>query len=239
MGRTSIVLPGAFVPCPLFNSINWVLIFICICLKVSVGALRLITIQISNMNVSSEILKLTATIALLAKKLESQEHLISRDLLCLRENIASKQLRIDISLDAISKSLGVLHQRIESTVERMETIMSLVNVPVGGPGGISKDLPDNPEMLLPEDLLRPWNEDERAWLNSIWNDPVPTSSIDLSCSETISAMPPPSSDLMLKYGGTTVNPEQVSHAGRTKSSRKRTLKNPEQSGGMDICYKHP
>lgn len=63
----------------------------------------------------------------LVGRLESRGLDTSRDISDLRGHIVSQLSRIDISLDAISRSLVVLHDRIESTARKMETFESSVN----------------------------------------------------------------------------------------------------------------
>jgi len=66
----------------------------------------------------------------LVARLESKGHHTSKDISDLRAHIVSIQSRVDISLVAISKSLVVLHDRIESIAQNQETLKNLVSAPL-------------------------------------------------------------------------------------------------------------
>jgi len=145
-----------------------------------------------------ELVVLSRNMQSLVARLESKELHTSRDISDLRNHIVSQLSRIDISLDAISKSLAVLHDRIESTVAKVETIESSVNsllpmkavskeAPLGmnWPGS-SSEMPVMVEEELPDSPVRTL---------------VRSTSPDITCSETIGAFSNPNLDLASTSGG--------------------------------------
>jgi len=74
-----------------------------------------------------QLVEISRSMQSLVARLENKAHLTSKDISGLREHIVSIQYRVDYSLVAMSKSLGVLHDKIESIVSKQETLMNSVN----------------------------------------------------------------------------------------------------------------
>lgn len=165
------------------------------------------------MNLSSELAKISAAMQSLAAKSANKEPDISKDISDLRSHIVSIQSRVDISLDAMSRSLGVLHSRIELIASKMVTSESLE---------IShKALMEQFKMRQLEPSLQPWTEEDQEWLNSFMNIPELGTIPDITCSETILRRSPPFIDLTFEFNGTMDHPEQVSLAQPMKCTQKR------------------
>lgn len=130
-----------------------------------------------------ELSKNTALTQSLVKKLENLEHLTSKDSLCSDQGLGLSLRRIDLTLDHISKSLVVLHDRIEIIAGKVATLENMVNVLIPTRPAIGACVPKETEMLSDEDFQNFFNHPE-------WSDllkPIPElgTSPDLTCSETI------------------------------------------------------
>lgn len=80
-----------------------------------------------NSQLYAEFVVLSRNMQSLVARLESRELGTCKDISDLRGHIVSQLSRIDISLDAISRSVVVLHDKIENTAAKMENLMSMVN----------------------------------------------------------------------------------------------------------------
>lgn len=184
---------------------------------------------------SEVLLKLTAAMQLLAERLETQEHLISRDMFSFTSGLNSKLARIDLTLDAISKCLMVLHDKIEHIVVKEEITGNTETVqspPVPAPAVPIIDLT---ETNSPPSLFQPWTEEDKDWLDSLMNSPEHTTSVDINCYETVLGTPKRLRDPILKYGGTMEHLVQGSPEKRTSGYQVHISRSPERSGGMGTC----
>lgn len=80
-----------------------------------------------NSQLYAEFVVLSRNMQSLVARLESRELGTCKDISDLRGHIVSQLSRIDISLDAISRSVVVLHDKIETTAAKMENLMSMVS----------------------------------------------------------------------------------------------------------------
>jgi len=146
----------------------------------------------------------------LVAKLESQGLDTSRDISSLNGHIVSKLSRIDISLDAISRSLQVQQTLIGDIARRVEIIENSVR---------SQPVPPvvpNPETKLPCDLNSQWTMDDEDWINSWSHFLEPTISPDITCYETTSFYKGPSNGLRSTASGSGENQGKEKVAKLTK-----------------------
>jgi len=114
----------------------------------------------------------------LVSRLEQRGLHTYRDISDLRGHIVSIQSRIDISLVAISKSLVVLHDRIENIAQSQETLKNLVNAHLE-----QKEV--LPEMNLQGDSQKMPVMESEELPDSQNPTQVRSTSVDITCSETI------------------------------------------------------
>lgn len=170
------------------------------------------------MSFSKELSLLKASIVSLEERQGMLEQSIYRDTASLRDLVASKQLRIDISLDAISRSLQVLQSIIGPIVPKMESIGNMVIVLQDQ---VSKVVDVNRAPIqgttLPKTFPFEWNQEDWDWFNSLNNIQESTPFPDIRCYETTSLSDPPVIDLRSPSHGTGEVQVQVKVGKPTKS----------------------
>ena len=165
----------------------------------------------------------------LEKRLVRQELLISKDLLCSLRGCQVVQRRIDLTLDAMSRSLVDLQDRIENIVARLDYISSMVTVP---PAVLPGDtVMASPVMNPLEPSVKQQEKDDLDWVDSLMNDPDWLDSTDIYCPETIYPGSPSWIDLKFSAGGITDVQAQASPGVHMKSVLEHTSKIQEQNGG--------
>jgi hypothetical protein len=148
-------------------------------------------------NEFDELVKISRNMQSLVMRLENQGLHTSRDTSDLRSHIVSITSRIDFTLDAISRSLTVLHDRIESIAQSQETLRNLVLSQVNQCHATNslQSLPLTPVMV------------EEALPDSPENIQVRSPSPDINCSETIFASSRPFHVQILESDGSMDNLE--------------------------------
>lgn len=183
-----------------------------------------------NSNLSAEFVKLSRDMQSLVARLENQAHHTSRDMSSLRSHIVSIQSRVDCSLDVISKTLQVLQTAIFDTAAKMDLLQSMVK-------DLHKEREVLQEMKSLDDLLPEWNQEELAWMNSLFPIPEHGTIPDITCSETIFQQEGPRNDPTSTSGGFGVNQGWGSQEKPTGFFQRPTSKNPGPSGGPATCLK--
>ena len=185
-----------------------------------------------NQQLCGEFSKLSANMQSLAARLENQAHLTSRDTASSIKGVHCVLRRIDLTLESMSKSLVVLHDRIDNIAAKVEIFSNTVE-------RLKEEHPQEfqPEMKSPVISWSQFVEENEDWLNSLIEDPVLTTSPDIHCYETIYPQPGPLIDLTLESSGSTALQVQVSPERPIKKFQKRISRNPGPSGGMDTNSK--
>lgn len=137
-----------------------------------------------NSSEFKQLVEMSRNMQSLVGRLESKGHHTSKDILDLRSHIVSQLYRLDYSLDAISRSLVVLHDQIGTIAANQEIMKNTVSALVLQKAVVQgmnsqEDLQKTPEMELVE------------LPDSPMQTPVRSTSPDITCSETIG----PSKDL--------------------------------------------
>lgn len=173
-----------------------------------------------------ELRKLSRAMQSLVARLENKELHTSRVISDLRDHIVSQQLRIDISLVAMSRSLVVLHDRIESIAPNLEILKSSVN-------SLILQVKEQAEMNLPLPLVLTPVMDVEELLDSPRNTQERMPSPDIRCCETFGLCRSLSRDLRAVASGTTGDQEWENLDELMKNYQEHISRNPEPSGGMD------
>jgi len=166
----------------------------------------------------------------LVARLENKELHTYRVISDLREHIVSQQSRIDISLVAMSRSLTVLHDRIETIVPNLEILKSSVN-------SLILQVKEQHEMnsLLPL-AVTPLMDVEEL-LDSPMKTPERTRSPDIRCFETFGLCRNLSHDLRVVADGTSDYQEWENLDVLMKNYQEDISRNPEPNGGTDTSEK--
>jgi len=157
------------------------------------------------------------------------EPLISKDTSHYEDGVLSLMYQVSSHLGAISRGQQVLLDRIEDIAAKMETLKKEVKS--------MKARPREIKIPQPETSWLPSNKEIEEFLNSPIQSPERTSSMDLTCLETLFPLSQPSIDPTLMFDGFGEDPEWVRVDWRTQPSQMHMSKTQEQSGGMDTSSK--
>ncbi len=159
-----------------------------------------------NTNQSNEQLNLIAHMVSLEKKLESLELLTSKGTVSSDNGVFSVTRRIDLTLDAMSRSLRVLHDTTEATARKVEMLGNLVHALILE---VRQDRL-NQEMNWEGHFPDVWSPAMQDWVSSLMLTPERGTSPDITCSETINFSAVPSRGPPSTSDGSMENPVQVS-----------------------------
>lgn len=130
------------------------------------------------MNPSAMSWRTRDTIGLPVEKLVKEELLTSKGTSRFQDALLCSLFALSSATGAITKSLEVLHQKIERIARKMETLEKEVNRP-------RRSGRSELEMSLQENLPELSMEEIEAWLNSPMPTLAPGTSVDITCYETL------------------------------------------------------
>jgi hypothetical protein len=140
----------------------------------------------------------------LAARLEKEGLLSSKDMYDLRSLFVSSLSRIDLTLAAMSRSLVVVHDRIESTAQKMENMMNMVSALMTQK--VQVEEPPQETNLGGSSQKQPMMEEEELYDTQKSTQEAGTTP-DITCYETTGLCKHHQIESPLWYGGTTVDPE--------------------------------
>lgn len=118
----------------------------------------------------------------------------------------SAMRRIDLTLDAMSRSLKVLHDRTELIVQNQVVLGNMVSALQVDHHPVSQPVTTNVHV----NSFSPWSPGTEALLDSLMNIQEDSSSLDITCYETMDACNSPLRGPIYKSTGTMENPVRVS-----------------------------
>lgn len=185
------------------------------------------------MSYSGVLSEVSARMESLEKKLETLELLICKDSVSSTNVVPFSLQRIDLTLDAIWKSLMVLHDRIETIVPKVDTLMNMVQ-------SLQPPLPKEEPAPTPgtpsfKSIVNISSDDDSEWLNSLMQDQGFMDTLDISCLETPLPSPLPSNGLASTSNGFMDLPDQVSLEEHMSAFQTPILRTPGPNGGMDTA----
>lgn len=168
---------------------------------------------------------------LLARKLDLMEHRISKVMSSGSQGLPSRLASIDVGIDAIWKSLRVLHDKIEIIAQKVETLSKSELVPILEPQGVVP--PPCPEMNCTLNTEVISSDDEPDWFNSLIHTQDVSDFPDITCSETPFLFQNLLNDPASPSNGFTDFQEWANHDMLTRNSLQHTSRTQGPSGGMD------
>jgi len=184
-----------------------------------------------NSPMLSPLSRVIAATESLAEKLEKVELHTCKDSVSLRNVVPSSLRRIDLTLDAIWKSLMVLHNRTEFIAQKVEILQR--QVLALQPPLPEEEPPLSPETTLPSNFVTVSSDDEPEWLNSLMLTPEHGITTDILCSETPFQSPHRFIGQSSMSNG-FMDPQELASLDELMNSFPTPiLKTPARSGGMD------
>jgi len=166
-------------------------------------------------------------------KLANEEPPISRDIASSLQGVHSTLLRIDLTLESMSKYLAVLHERIEDIAEKTASIGNTASVPTP----VHPPVPDLTETNCLQNSIPPWSKDDEDWFDSLLNDPAPGYFTDMLCYETIMNSKTQYNGIPYQLTGSLGHRDLENPVGPMKHYLKHISKTPVLNGGTGTSLK--